>query len=37
MKLAFALPMSSDGDKGEAGTDLVIVRAGLTYIHAGIV
>jgi hypothetical protein len=29
-------PNVSDGDKGEAGTDLVIVRAGLTYIHAGL-
>jgi hypothetical protein len=26
----------SDGDIGTAGTDLVIVRAGLTYIHAGL-
>ena len=25
-----------DGDIGTAGTDLVIVRAGLTYIHAGL-
>jgi hypothetical protein len=29
-------PNTSDGDKGEAGADLVIVRAGLTYIHAGL-
>ena len=29
-------PNTSDGDKGEAGVDLVIVRAGLTYIHAGL-
>jgi hypothetical protein len=26
----------ADGDRGTAGTDLVIVRAGLTYIHAGL-
>ena len=26
----------ADGDRGPAGTDLVIVRAGLTYIHAGL-
>ena len=26
----------SDGDIGTAGTDLVVVRAGLTYIHAGL-
>jgi hypothetical protein len=26
----------SDGDRGTAGTDLVIVRAGLTYIHAAL-
>lgn len=29
-------PNVSDGDIGTAGTDLVIVRAGLTYIHAGL-
>jgi hypothetical protein len=29
-------PNVSDGDIGNAGTDLVIVRAGLTYIHAGL-
>lgn len=29
-------PNTSDGDRGIAGTDLVIVRAGLTYIHAGL-
>jgi len=26
----------ADGDRGTAGVDLVIVRAGLTYIHAGL-
>jgi hypothetical protein len=26
----------ADGDQGTAGTDIVIVRAGLTYIHAGL-
>jgi hypothetical protein len=26
----------ADGDRGTAGIDLVIVRAGLTYIHAGL-
>jgi hypothetical protein len=26
----------TDGDRGTAGTDLVIVRAGLTYIHAAL-
>lgn len=26
----------SDGDRGTAGTDLVVVRAGLTYIHAAL-
>jgi hypothetical protein len=26
----------SDGDEGTAGTDLVIVRAGLTYVHAAL-
>jgi hypothetical protein len=30
------LPNTVDGDTGTAGTDLVIVRAGLTYIHAGL-
>ena len=30
------LPNSVDGDIGTAGTDLVIVRAGLTYIHAAL-
>ena len=29
-------PNAADGDRGTAGTDLVIVRAGLTYIHAGL-
>jgi hypothetical protein len=29
-------PNSVDGDRGTAGTDLVIVRAGLTYIHAAL-
>lgn len=29
-------PNASDGDIGIAGTHLVIVRAGLTYIHAGL-
>jgi len=30
------IPNTADGDIGTAGTDLVIVRAGLTYIHAGL-
>ena len=29
-------PNTADGDIGTAGADLVIVRAGLTYIHAGL-
>jgi len=29
-------PNAADGDRGTAGTDLVIVRAGLTYVHAGL-
>lgn len=29
-------PNTVDGDRGTAGTDLVIVRAGLTYIHAAL-
>ena len=29
-------PNYADGDMGTAGIDLVIVRAGLTYIHAGL-
>lgn len=29
-------PNSADGDRGTAGTDLVIVRAGLTYVHAAL-
>ena len=29
-------PNTSDGDRGTAGADLVIVRAGLTYIHAAL-
>jgi hypothetical protein len=29
-------PNTVDGDIGTAGTDLVVVRAGLTYIHAGL-
>jgi hypothetical protein len=29
-------PNTADGDTGDAGTDIVIVRAGLTYIHAGL-
>ena len=29
-------PNVADGDRGTAGTDLVIVRAGLTYIHAAL-
>jgi len=29
-------PNVSDGDRGTAGTDLVIVRAGLTYVHAAL-
>lgn len=27
---------TADGDRGTAGTDLVIVRAGLTYVHAAL-
>jgi hypothetical protein len=30
------LPNTLDGDRGTAGVDLVIVRAGLTYIHAAL-
>lgn len=29
-------PNTVDGDRGTAGTDLVIVRAGLTYVHAAL-
>jgi hypothetical protein len=29
-------PNVADGDRGTAGTDLVLVRAGLTYIHAAL-
>lgn len=29
-------PNTADGDRGTAGTDLVIVRAGLTYVHAAL-
>ena len=29
-------PNVTDGDRGTAGTDLVLVRAGLTYIHAAL-
>ena len=29
-------PNTADGDRGTAGVDLVIVRAGLTYVHAGL-
>ena len=29
-------PNAADGDRGTAGTDLVIVRAGLTYVHAAL-
>jgi hypothetical protein len=29
-------PNVTDGDRGTAGTDLVIVRAGLTYVHAAL-
>lgn len=29
-------PDAADGDSGTAGVDLVIVRAGLTYIHSGL-
>jgi hypothetical protein len=35
-EIGIRTPNTSDGDKGEAGVDLVIVRAGLTYIHAGL-
>jgi hypothetical protein len=35
-QIGIRTPNTSDGDKGEAGADLVIVRAGLTYIHAGL-
>jgi hypothetical protein len=35
-ELGIRTPNPTDGDIGEAGKDLVIVRAGLTYIHAGL-
>ena len=35
-ELGIRTPNSADGDRGTAGTDLVIVRAGLTYVHAGL-
>lgn len=35
-ELGIRIPNSVDGDRGTAGTDLVIVRAGLTYIHAAL-
>lgn len=35
-ELGIRTPNTSDGDRGTAGTDLVIVRAGLTYIHAAL-
>jgi hypothetical protein len=35
-EIGIRTPNTSDGDKGEAGVDLVIVRAGLTYIHAAL-
>jgi hypothetical protein len=35
-ELGILTPNTADGDVGTAGTDLVIVRAGLTYIHAGL-
>jgi hypothetical protein len=35
-ELGIRTPNSVDGDRGTAGTDLVIVRAGLTYIHAAL-
>jgi len=30
------IPDTSDGDRGTAGTDLVITRGGLTYVHAAL-
>jgi hypothetical protein len=35
-ELGIRTPNTVDGDRGTAGTDLVIVRAGLTYIHAAL-
>lgn len=35
-ELGIRTPNSVDGDRGTAGVDLVIVRAGLTYIHAAL-
>jgi hypothetical protein len=35
-ELGIRTPNGADGDRGTAGVDLVIVRAGLTYIHAGL-
>ena len=35
-ELGIRTPNTVDGDRGTAGVDLVIVRAGLTYIHAAL-
>jgi hypothetical protein len=35
-EIGIRTPNTIDGDRGTAGTDLVIVRAGLTYIHAAL-
>ena len=35
-EIGIRTPNTSDGDRGTAGADLVIVRAGLTYIHAAL-
>jgi hypothetical protein len=35
-EMGIRTPNTSDGDRGTAGADLVIVRAGLTYIHAAL-
>jgi hypothetical protein len=35
-EIGIRTPNASDGDRGTAGADLVIVRAGLTYIHAAL-
>jgi hypothetical protein len=35
-ELGIRTPNSADGDRGTAGVDLVIVRAGLTYVHAAL-
>jgi hypothetical protein len=35
-EIGIRTPNASDGERGTAGADLVIVRAGLTYIHAAL-